>query len=124
MEPFVMSARTRVADAPGAKAAVRAVESVVRRWNQFGIEALVGAGVEADGAVVVRYRLTVSGHADPVDVHRAFRGDLDAALHALSIPPPPVDWDLAALARAAAAQAETTPAELMYEDDAGHDWRS
>jgi hypothetical protein len=88
-----------------------------RRWNQFGVETVIEVADDPDG-VAVRYRLLVSEHPDPPAVHEAFRGDLGDALR----PPsraalPPDDWDLEALARAAAEAAVPQGLELVYVDE-------
>lgn len=133
----VFAGRTRLVSDPatgGAAAAAAAVdehvESLRQRWNQHGIEALIGSADLPDGAVVVRYRLSVgAGHAETSVVHKAFRDDLDRALDALSdrVPPPADAWDLASLAAAAATAAEDRANQAMparvYESDTG-DWGS
>ncbi len=93
------------------------VDSCRRRWNQFGVETVIEVTDDPDG-VVVRYRLIVSGHPDPSAVHAAFRDDLGDALRpAGRAGPPPEDWDLEAMARAAARAAEPPTLELVYVDE-------
>jgi hypothetical protein len=120
----VFAARTLLPAAfgGGAPAVDGQLDSCRHRWNQFGLEALIRA--QADRAqTIVRYRLTVSGHADPDAIHAAFRGDLDAALGRLARPPAvPETWDLEAMARAAAAPVDPAPAPLVYDDDIGAAW--
>jgi hypothetical protein len=96
--PPDFTARTRLPAAWGAGAVDERLESVRRRWNQFGLHVQVDVAGDADG-ILLTYRLTVAGRPDPHDVHAAFRCDLDAVLAALATPDP-ADWDLAAMARA------------------------
>jgi hypothetical protein len=122
----VFAARTSLPAEWGvdADAVDRSLDSCRRRWNQFGVEARVRPATDA-GATVVRYRLTVTAHADPAAVHAAFRGDLDEALGRLApgAPGPPEAWSLEELARAAATAAiGPAAAALVYQDDAGGDW--
>jgi hypothetical protein len=93
------------------------LDSCRRRWNQFGVETVIEVADDAHG-VAVRYRLIVSEHPDPPAVHAAFRGDLGDTLGPPSrTAPPPDDWDLEAMARAAAAAVEPPTRELVYVDE-------
>lgn len=119
MEACVFRARTRLPPEWGLEAAAveEHLESLRRRWNQFGFEALIRAST-APGGITLRYRLTCPGLPDAQAVHAAFRDDLDRGLRGLATPPP-VSWNLEELAR----QPAPSPAELTYEpDDTGGDW--
>lgn len=123
----MFAALTRLAPDPaGASAAVvdEQLESLRRRWNQHGIEAVIGAADDLGGVVVVRYRLSVAaGHAEPSVVHAAFRDDLDRALAAVTDRSQPPDaWDLASLAAAAATDHPSRPRTTReYEVDTTDD---
>jgi hypothetical protein len=94
------------------------LESLRRRWNQFGIEAKVAVRRESE-TVVIHYRLSVSGHPDAEAVHAAFREDLRQAAGALlTRAAPPPSWSLEELGRVVSAP----PPELTYEPDTGFAW--
>ncbi|MCA1690431.1 MAG: hypothetical protein LC720_08425 [Actinobacteria bacterium] len=105
----------------GESVAEDGLESLRRRWNQFGIEMLVAVRRES-GTVVIHYRLSVSGHSGHSDaeaVHAAFREDLRQAAGALlTRAAPPPSWSLEELGRLAG----DPPPELTYESDTGFDW--
>ncbi|MEA2300900.1 MAG: hypothetical protein QOE44_1435 [Solirubrobacteraceae bacterium] len=94
------------------------LESVRRRWNQFGIEAKVAVGAEPE-STVIHYRLSISGHPDAEAVHAAFRDDLRQAAGAiLTRAAPPPSWSLEDLG----CVDSPPPPELTYESDTGFDW--